>query len=190
MVEVFTVLKPRPGAKNQSTMFPAQNGGIPGPSPLMKAAFAAAKKMGADTRGETMADATNYVLANKLYWTCAKTGRVFERVGKAPPTLCELCGAENHVESGHCRRASVEEFMAFVRELRVVATAKTYPENECPGCGRGEEVWESKILAGLTGLRLRVGRAESHRSACSRNVTPGAVDDRKASLLLTPLVSM
>lgn len=137
------MLKPRPGAKNQSTMFPAQNGGIPGPSPLMKAAFAAAKKMGADTRGETMADATNYVLANKLYWTCAKTGRVFERVGKAPPTLCELCGAENHVESGHCRRASVEEFMAFVRELRVVATAKTYPENECPGCGRGEEVWES-----------------------------------------------
>jgi hypothetical protein len=42
--------------------------------------------------------------------------------------VCGLCGAENPVDSGHCRRSTVEEFFAFMSELRVVPTPKPYPE--------------------------------------------------------------
>jgi hypothetical protein len=85
----------------------------------------------------------NFILLDKLYWTCTRSGRVFPNVGKAPPMVCGLCGAENLVESRHCRRSTLEEFIAFVSELRVVATPKPYPENDCRGCAQdGEEVWE------------------------------------------------
>jgi hypothetical protein len=79
-----------------------------------------------------MADTDKFLLLDKfeLYWTCARSGRIFSNVGKAPPTVCGLCGAENPVESGHCRRSTLVEVMAFWSELRVVATPKPYPETK------------------------------------------------------------
>jgi hypothetical protein len=44
----------------------------------------------------------------------------------------------------------LESFFAFTSELRVVATPKPYPENDCPGCGQdGEEVWELVVSPGI-----------------------------------------
>jgi hypothetical protein len=73
-------------------------------------------------------DTDNFLLLDKLYWTCTSSGRIFSNVGKAPPTVCGLCGAENPVDSGHCRRSTLVEVMAFWSELRVVVTGVARPE--------------------------------------------------------------
>ena len=92
-----------------------------------------------------MADEEKYLLIDKSHWTYTKTGRVFQVDGvRTQPETCSLCGAERPpIETGHCRRPTVEQFLAFARELRVVDTLKPYPENDCPGCEQGERVWES-----------------------------------------------
>jgi hypothetical protein len=99
-----------------------------------------------------MADTDHFLRLDKVevHWTCTKSGRIFSNAGKAPPTVCGLCGAENPVESGRCRRSTLVEVMAFWSELRVVTTPKPYPENDCPGCVQdGEEVWELVISPGI-----------------------------------------
>jgi hypothetical protein len=40
-----------------------------------------------------MADTDNFLLLDKLHWTCTRSGRIFSNVGKAPPMVCGLCGA-------------------------------------------------------------------------------------------------
>jgi len=85
------------------------------------------------TEANHMVDEEKYLLLDNSHWTCARTGRIFQVAGKrTQPETCPVCGAENPVETEHCRHPTLEEVLAFWRELRAVDIPKPYPENDCP----------------------------------------------------------
>src|SRR5258708_37064711 len=69
------------------------------------------------------------------------------------------------------------------------APLDTSPRNLSPSSGRthlSSACCHPKTVAGLTGLRRRVGRDAIHFSAWARNVVVGAVLAKNDSLLLIP----